>query len=79
MHLQASKVLGSLLAGIKGAHHGSSNAEPVTVWQLLSVVDADQLRALSSCSQFYDLPHTASAVHAPDLAKVDVVLEVRRL
>ncbi|KAI3430304.1 hypothetical protein D9Q98_004900 [Chlorella vulgaris] len=72
----SSKMLGSLLAGVKGGHRGSSNAEPVTVWQLLSVVDADQLRALSSCSQFYDLPHTASAVHAPSLAKVDVVLEL---
>ena len=48
------------------------------MWQLLARLDAQQLKALSACSTFYDLPH-ADAPEGEGLpaAAVEAMLQVR--
>ena len=75
--LQASQVLGTLL--LAGSAGGDGDGTVVSVWQLLPLLDARQLSALSACPAFFDLPHSEAPHQALGLPAVDAMLEVTRL
>lgn len=66
-------MLGALL---QGDARSSGATTAVTVWQLLACLGAEQLRALSGCPKFFDLPHSDAPEWALPEAAVDAMLEV---
>ena len=81
---QASRVLACLAEGERaagvpgGGSAGGSALSVVTVWQLLAVVNAGQLRTVAACPAFLDLPHTDAPEEALPLAALGAMLEVGR-
>ncbi|PRW20575.1 E3 ubiquitin- ligase HUWE1 [Chlorella sorokiniana] len=74
----ASRLLACLLQGER-----RGNGDPyrrsrslVTVWRLLAALNTPQLRALSDCPQFYDLPHTDAPEEPLPAAALAAVLEL---
>lgn len=87
--LQASKVLDCLLQDSAAHAPGSAPATSsftagsssprgsvATVWELLALLNAQQLKALSSSPRFYDLHHTDAPGWLLPEAAVDAALQV---
>jgi hypothetical protein len=47
------------------------------VWRLLAALNARQLRALTACRRFFDLPHTEAPSARLGPAALEAMLEVR--
>ncbi len=69
--LQASRVLDCLLQ-----EASSTDGEVATVWHLLRLLSAQQLKALSACPKFFDLHHLDVPAEPLPEAAVEAVLEV---
>lgn len=77
--LQASRLLACLQQGEQRGSGDPYSAPTrlVTIWRLLAALNAQQLRALSDCPQFYDLPHTDAPEEPLPAGALAAVLEVR--
>lgn len=77
--VQASRLLACLLQGEQRGSGDPYSAPTrlVTAWRLLAALNTQQLRALSDCPQFYDLPHTDAPEEPLPAAALAAVLEVR--
>lgn len=76
--LQAANILSCLLAPRRdgdGGHGG--DASVFTVWQLLGRLHARQLKPLTACAAFFDLPHAGAPRQGLPPPAVEAMLEVR--
>ncbi|KAL4422562.1 hypothetical protein ABPG75_008759 [Micractinium tetrahymenae] len=76
----ASKILDCLLrSGSTSADSvspGASGGSIVSVWQLLARLNAAQLKALTACPRFYDLPHSEAPEQPLPPAALDAMLQL---
>ena len=71
-------MLSCLLAPRRDGADGGGDACVLTVWQLLGRLGAPQLKALTACPAFFDLPHVDAPREGLPPRAVEAMLEVRR-